>query len=243
MKVIPKFFICSDDLITCWNKHGVYFSKKFCNFFSNKSEEIFLREAGLKPSFKVGYSVIGYSLEQIKMYEPGLISRINTFLVILPEFEDKISFCWKSKTGKIIHTYDEDFDEDDLECWIEGIKPQLYREMAYGKINDHPFQIKNLPYQLKVRGFGTHMGLTIQLLEKSRSEIIISTLGDVVEKHNQASETKNRANGIVHNCYGEVNGNEIIFRIDVGSAGVLFIKKLLRALAKFSEVKEVNIDL
>jgi hypothetical protein len=237
-----RFFHCSEEMRGIWNKYDVYFSKKFCNYFADSVKEIFYREAGLKSSFKVGLSLFREN-DNLPMYEPGPVSRINTAISILPEFIDPIVFCWKSKTGLIVHTYDEDFDETDLECWIEGIKPALYLQQLTTVNVDHPLKLKNLPYELAVYGIGMHMGLTTELTDVGNAAEIIKQLGDEVEKHNQKSEAKGRANGVVHNCSGEVSGNEIIFRIDVGSAGVVFIKKLLRLLAKHPEVKKVTVDL
>ncbi len=201
------------------------------------------REAGLKPSFKVGLSLFRPHEHNLAMYQPGAVSRIDTAISILPYFTDPISFCWRSKTGRLVLTYTEEFDEADLECWIEGMKPKLYWEQLNQTKADHPFKIKNLPYELEVYGFGTHMGLTIELKDVANASTIITQLSNEVNKYNLKSEAKERAYGVVHNGYGEFQNNEVVFRLDVGSAGVAFIKKPLRLLAKFPEVKKVTIDL
>jgi hypothetical protein len=237
-----RFWYCTDSFRVMWNKYGVYFSEKFCHYFSQKIQEILYQEAGLKPSYKVGLSVFRPH-HDLPMYEPGPVSKINTAISILPMFNDSISFCWRSKSGKIVHSYDEDFDEDDLECWIEGLKPALYLEALTTVNIDHPLKLKDLPYELTVYGIGMHMGLTIELEDPGKAAEIIEQLGDEVERHNQKSEAKGRANGVVHNCSGHIENNTVIFRIDVGSAGVVFIKKLLRLLAKYPEVKKVTADL
>jgi hypothetical protein len=237
-----RFWYCTDNFRGMWGEHGIYFSKKFCFFFSDKIQELLLREAGLKPSYKVGLSVFKPQ-NDLPMYEIGPISKINTAISILPEFYGDISFCWRSKSGTIVHTSDEEFEEGDLECWIEGLQPKLYWDEVNKVRNDHPLKIKNLPYELVVKGLGVHMGLTIELTDSGNGNAIISQLGEEVEKHNQKSETKSRKDGVVHNCYGHIEDNTIIFRIDVGSAGVIIIKKLLRLLAKYPEVIKVTLDL
>jgi hypothetical protein len=103
--------------------------------------------------------------------------------------------------------------------------------------------LKNLPYELNVFGIAMHMGLIINLTDTTNAAEIIKQLAEEVEKHNKKSEIKERAYGVVHNCFGELKGNEVLFRIDVGSAGVVFVKKLLRLLAKFPEVREVTVDI
>ena len=88
-----------------------------------------------------------------------------------------------------------------------------------------------------------HMGLNISLSDNKNAEAIVVQLADEVEKHNSNSEAKDRKYGVVHNCSYTIGENKIEFRIDVGSAGIVFIKKLLKLLTKFSEVEEVIVDL
>jgi hypothetical protein len=237
-----RFWHCNEDFRKIWNRYGVYFSESFCNFFADQIQEIIYRQAGLKPSFKVGLSLEKQQNDQ-SMYEPGVISKINTVISILPDFTDNISFCWQSKSGKIIKPTDENFDEEDLVCWIEGLKPEVYFQQLNSVSTDHPLKLKNLPYTLIVKGFGMHMGLEITLTDISLGEMIIHQLSEVAQKHNDVSEAKGRVNGVVHHCEGAVVEGMVRFRIDVGSAGVVFIRKLLKTLAKYPEVKEVVVDL
>ena len=225
-----------------WNKYGVFFSSQFCNYFNSNLESIFFNATGIKPSFKV--TIGGFKQHnEIPMYQQGLVSRINIVLWIHPEFMDDISFCWQSKSGKQIQPSDENFDESDLECWVEGLKPALYwKEVATEKKN-HPFQVKNLPYLLKVYGFGTHMGLAIKVSNISNASAIILKLSDEIEKYNDKSQEQGNKFGVVHNSSASIEDNKIDFRIDVGSAGPVIIKNLLKTLAKFPEVQDVVIDL
>ena len=237
-----RFFYCTPEIRIIWNKHNVYFSEKFCNYFSDKIKEIFEREAGIKPSYKIGLSITKpFNVD--KMYEVGEVSRINTALTILPEYDGNISFCWKSRSGKIIKTTDEDFDETDLECWIEGLKPKEYWDYIGGEKDDHPFKIKNLPFELKVYEFGVHMGISILTTDNKTHQAIKNKLADVIEEYNNKSEKSNGSLGFVHNSSATSENNMLLFRIDVGSAGVLIIKKLLKTLGKFEEVKKVVLDL
>lgn len=236
------FFCCSDVIRNIYNKYNVFISPKFCIFFSKNLESLFINETGLKPSTKV--TLGGFKQNNdLPMYEPGLISKLHLVLWIMPEFYDNISFCWKSKSGSIVSTFEEDFDENDLECWIDGLKPALYWKEVSTKIKEHPFQIKNLPYKLKVFGFGMNTNLTIDLNNNLNVNEIINKLYDCIEQHNLKSEMAERNYGIVHNYLATIKNNGIDFRIDVGSAGIVFIKKLLKILAKFSNVNAVIIDI
>lgn len=242
MSIKPQFWYCTDAFLKIWNDYGVYFSKKFCSYFSKNIEKILFVEAGLKPSYKVGLSLFRPH-HDLPMYEPGQISRINTAISILPMYKGNISFCWRCKSGNIVATFDEEFDESDLECWIEGLNPAEYLAQLTSVSTNHPLKLKNLPYEFVVQGFGTHMGLTIELTEATKAEDIVQDLSNEVEKHNAKSEAKDRAYGVVHNSSATVRESCIHFRIDLGSAGIAFVRKLLRRLAKYPQVKRVVVDL
>lgn len=236
------FFYCNETGRVIFEKYGLFFSIKFCEFFSKHFELLFFRETGIKPSTKV--TIGGFKQDNdIPMYQPGAISKLNLVLWIMPNFLDNLNFCWKSKSGEIVKTTDEEFDENDLECWIENLKPDLYWKEVATEKKYFPFQVNDLPFKLKVFGFGVNMGLVIQLSKNIRIEEIIQKLYDTVENHNLKSENQGRKYGVVHNCEGIVENDMINFRIDVGSAGVVFIKKLLKELAHFEEVSEVVVDL
>lgn len=242
MRIKPQFFYCNEDFKNIWNKHGVYFSTRFCCFFVKKVEEIFLKECNLKASYKVGLSL--FKQDNAKpMYEYGIISKLNIGISILPEYIDDLEFCWKSKDGKIIKTTDEDFEEGNLICWIEGLKPKEYWEKAFGKKTTHPFEIKNLPFEFEVIEFGTHMAINIELSDTINSKDILVSLENLIENFNEKSLLKERENGIIHNSSYEVIGNIINYRIDLGSAGVNFLKKILKQLSKFNNVNKVVFDL
>jgi hypothetical protein len=238
-----RFYYCHDEwLRNGFSRYGLFFSEAFCHFFSEKMEQLFFTSTGLKPSSKV--TLAGYKQpNDLPIYQSGLVSKLNLVLWIMPEYNDNISFCWQSKSGKIIKPTDENFDESDLTCWIEGLNPDVYFQQLNSVSTDHPLKLNNLPYTLIVKGFGMHMGLEITLTDISLGEMIIHQLSEVAQKHNDVSEAKGRVNGVVHHCEGAVVEGMVRFRIDVGSAGVVFIRKLLKTLAKYPEVKEVVVDL
>jgi len=236
-----QFIYCNDLLRNYWEQHGFAQSKKFCSFFSYSFEAIFTGQTGIKPSHKV--TLAGKKQDNdIPMYQPGEISKINLVLWIMPEFYDNISFCWKSKSGKIGQTTDEEFDETDLDCWIEGLKPQLYWKEVSTEKKEHPFQIKNLPYTLKVLGFATEMGITIQVESDTDANYLTRHLSQFIANYNDMSEAKERKYGVVHQSRITPIANGIPLRTDTGSAGVLIVRKILKELTRNTNVKEVVLD-
>jgi len=241
------FWGCEPWYRSCFEELGLTLSESFCAYNVRMVSNIVQTEASLKPSSRVSLSLMRYTHEWDwpgrSMYEPGEVSRINTALSILPGLHDPISFCWRSKSGKLVKPTDESFDEADLECWIEGLKPKLYWDYLNQVHNDYPFKVKNLPFPVVVTSFDTHCVLQIALRNPAVSEDIVLALSNTIEKHNLASEKKDRANGVVHNSWAEMDENLLCFHIDLGSAGPVFIKKLLRTLAKFEAVKKVTVSI
>ena len=97
-----KFIYCEHEWgPKAFHLEGLIFSKYFCEFFSENFTKIFVNTTGLKPSSKV--TLAGYKQRnELPIYQPGLVSKLNLVIWIMPEFNDNVSFCWKSKTGKII---------------------------------------------------------------------------------------------------------------------------------------------
>lgn len=238
----PRYFFCGEGLDNVWNQFGLFFSDKFCRYFSDNVERIIVSATGIKASYKVGLSLFPPQ-NGLPMYEPGPVSRINTAISILPMYYGYITFLWRSKTGKVVKTTDEDFDEEDLECWVEGIDAAEYWKQLNKKTESHPFTIKDLPFELEVIDFGTHMALDIELNGAEPNDKIKQALEECIEKFNSNSELKNREDGVVHNYSFSDEGDNLTLRIDTGSAGVAIIKKLLHVLKKIPGINKVKLDL
>ena len=243
-----KFYGCENELVRNSfarpsffpHQKPVSFSKNFCELFSKHFEGIFIRTTGILPSSKIGL-IQPNRYNSPQLYEPGLVSKLNPVLWILPDYHDDISFCWQSKTGKIIKPTDEDFDEEDLECWIEGLKPDEYWKQVATEKKSHPFQIANLPFELKVFGFGVDTVLRIYFTgNKEEIEQVISA---TIEVYNEKSEALNRKNGVVHNCRIFYEEPILTASVDTGSAGTRIIKQILKSFKKLKGIKKVEVDL
>ncbi len=238
-----KFYYCDNE----WSRNffqqeGVFFSLKFCEYFSNYFENIFYKKTGLKPSSKV--TIAGYKQpNNSPFYQSDSVSKLNLILWIMPEYNDNISFCWKSKTGKIIKPTDENFDEADLECWIEGLKPTEYWKEVATEKKDHPFKIGKIPYKLKMFGFGTDTVLRIYPNDKIEFDLFKAKISETINEYNEASEKNNRDKGVVHNVKFEKENELLNVFIDTGSAGIEIIKKILKALTKFKSINRIEVDI
>ncbi len=184
-----KFIYCENEWggAKAFHREGLIFSKKFCEYFSKNFTALFFKETGLRPSTKV--TLAGYKqYNETPIYEPGPVSKLNLVLWIMPEYNDDISFCWKSKTGAIIQTTDEEFDEEDLVCWMEGLKPSEYWSQVATEKKAHPYQVAGLPYELKVFDYGTEMELRIFTDGSLPNEVIKNTITTTIETFNSNSK-------------------------------------------------------
>ena len=238
-----RFYYCHNEWArNYFQQHSVYFSESFCVFFADRFEELFVEITGIKPSTKVTLGGFKQSNNN-PMYEPGLVSKLNLVLWIMPDYYDDISFCWRSKTHKIIKITEENFDENDLEYWIEGLKPSEYWKYIATEKKSHPFEINRLPFELKVFQFGIQMQLRLFLVNENERQTIIDLISQVINKYNFKSENMNRSSGVVHNFHFEEDINKLNLIIDTGSAGVSIIKQILKAATKFSSILKIETDI
>ena len=239
-----KFIYCENEWggTKAFHREGLFFSKKFCEYFSKNFTTLFFKETGLRPSTKV--TLAGYKqYNETPIYEPGPVSKLNLVLWIMPEYNDDISFCWKSKTGAIIQTTDEEFDEEDLVCWMEGLKPSEYWSQVATEKKAHPFQVAGLPYELKVFDYGTDMELRIFTDGSLPNEVIKNTITTTIETFNSNTEKHQRKDGVVHNYQYEESDGFLCARIDTGSAGIPIINKVLKSLVKHTDIGKIEIDI
>lgn len=223
------------------NQKGVSFSKLFCNFFSEKFEECFVNETGLKPSLKVNITRPNRD-NSPEIYERGKISKLNPVLWIMPKYYDDISFCWRSKSCNIVQPWDEVFDVNDMEYWMENLKPKEYWAYIGAGKEKHPFSGITLPFELKVFDFGTEMNVRI-FTTLQNFEFLSSALNNAIAAFNDKSESLGRKDGVVHNWSWQEEENYLNLRIDTGSSGINALKKILLALKKNVGIKKVEFDL
>ena len=224
------------------NQIEVPFSKTFCEFFSQNFEDLFVEATGIKPSMKVGITIPNRDDSPL-LYEQGIISKLNPVLWIQPDYYDDISFCWKSKTGNIVKPWDEHFDESDLDCWLENLKPSEYWNAVATEKKSHPFQLANLPFQLVVYDFGIEMELRLFLDAGTNAEAIKLTITETIANYNDISEANERKNGVVHNHSFSQENTVLTLRIDTGSATIAIIKTLLKAIKKHGGIGLVEVDI
>ena len=80
------------------------------------------------------------------------------------------------------------------------------------------------------------MDMTIEMLPKEdqikNASAIIDDIDKMIDDYNIKSEKKDRKDGVVHNWKSKAEADKLIYEIDTGSAGAVFLKKLLQYLSK-----------
>ena len=236
-----QFYYCDNEwLRNGFSRYGLFFSQQFCEFFSKNFIREFYNGTGLRPSTKV--TLAGYKQHNdTPIYQPGSVSKLNLVLWIMPEYNDNISFCWKSKSGRIITPTEENFNEDDVKCWIDGLKPLEYWKQVATQKKSHPFEIQNLSYDLKVFDFGVEM--ILRIYAKNNYSIIKEVISNTIEKFNILSEADSRKNGVVHTHRFVQKTDHFVLQIDTGSAGIEIIKKILKEISKINTINRVEVDI
>jgi hypothetical protein len=243
------FFPKKNDLIAFLSSLAkVNFSVHFYDMLDRKVTTLIKQGTGLSPSPQI---TIGISMTNgVRYYEPSAeTSRLSFTLGIANTVGHDISFCWRSKSGKFISISDENFDEDDLECWMEGLTPEKYYEDLARLTNKRPpFKVKNLPFELEIRDYAYEMNIYVTLNKQGLFDHINGDLDNIIVKFNDLAHARDigQAKGPVlqgvHNwkITLEEDGRILIY-IDAASPDIL--KKLMMGLAKHEEVTKVEMDL
>lgn len=172
-------------------------------------------------------------------YHKGAVSKLASCLYVNHNW-NYITIAWRSKSDRIYELDDTDIDCEDIEFWFEGMDPLLYHKQLYPKV-ELPFQLKNLTYGLKVERLNMDMTVAVTLKKDTDAKETENKVFDFINQYNKKSEAKNREDGVIHNAHSKIEGNQIIFDIDTGFTGVVFLKKLLKYLSKLNAFDKVEI--
>ncbi len=75
----------------------------------------------------------------------------------------------------------------------------------------------------------------------ANATILLNDIDKMIDDFNNKSMKKDRKDGVVHNWRRRIESDKLIYEIDTGSAGVLFLKKLLKYLSTLNCFNKVEI--
>lgn len=220
------------------NAFGVNISNAFVMCMREHLSTDFEFKTGLKVNKNIE---LVYNRETF-FYEKGEISRTQATVFVNNNWNDKAQICWKSKSGRIYEMTDTEIDCSDMEMWFENLEPEVYYSQLYPK-DPAPFKLKNLTYQLTFDRLRTdcEINLTLKNDYHGQFETLLEGIYNFINKFNEASESKGREMGLVHNASGTIDGDKIVLCIDLGSSGADFFKRLLTYFSELGAFESVKV--
>lgn len=176
--------------------------------------------------------------------EKGPVSYMNQGLIVGDGKYKPVKIAWKSKSGRIYDITDTDIDCDDLECWFEELDVNFVYQALYPGAQ-LPFKLKDPGYALVVRRLGIDIEISLFLKPECAAETsgLIEKIIDHIGAFNAASEKKGRKDGVVHHWNVELAEPLLIqCRIDMGSAGFKFFRKLLEYFSQLGCFTKVQVE-
>ena len=212
-------------------------SKQFVECANQQLTELFEQRTGLKINKHISYSLSGELLNRKR----DKISSLGLHIYVNHNW-NPVTILWKSKSGRIYDVNDVDIDCADIEFWFEDLDPILYHKQLYPKA-ELPFKLQNLSYELVVTRLNMECTVEMELKTEdlSNAQAIVDKTDKFIDNFNTTSEKKDRKDGVVHNWTRRIEENKLIYEIDTGFSGPVFIKKLLQFLSKLNAFEKVEI--
>ncbi|SJZ61186.1 hypothetical protein [Sediminibacterium ginsengisoli] len=226
----------------CEKRYGLKFSQKFVDCANSQLTSLFENRVGFKVNKKVLIGWAGASTQEFFLRTKDSITEFSSEIWI-NNYNFPVTISWKSKSGRVYKTDDSDVDCSDIEFWFEGLDPLAYHKQMYPNIGQ-PFKIKDLTYELIVERLNIDCSIQLELREGVAVDTpsVFQQIDDFIGDFNERSEKKDREYGVVHNWRFSHEGDRITYDIDLGSAGMGFLKKLLEFFSKLDLFSIVKVE-
>ena len=173
-------------------------------------------------------------------YQSDIVSQFSQNIFVNHETIFGVLIKWKSKSGRIYKLNDTDIDCNDVEFWFENLDATLVHKYLYPKVS-LPFKLKDLTYELVVSRINMDCTLEMALKEGIATENTTKQIDDFIADFNHQSEKKDRKDGVVHNWKRNEEQDKLVYELDLGSTGAVFLKKMLNYLSKINAFARVEI--
>ncbi len=219
---------------------GIPFPEHFLRCAEIKLSKDFKEKTGFTPGKRVMLNC-PYAIWGLKLEYGNVSSMLQKFNV--DENAIPVTIEWTSKSGRIYKITDEDIDCEDIEI--------RFKDLDLAFVHQHltsnkklPFVIKNLSYELDIQRL--HVDATVSMYVKHlalvNSEKLITKIDRYIGEFNQNSESKDRMFGVIHNWNRRIILPEtIVYTLDMGSTGYIFLKGFLRFLSDLKSFTKVEI--
>jgi hypothetical protein len=224
-------------------------SEEFIDCADKQLTAQFIKETGVKPGKNACMSISNHYIGApiyLEYIIPGdkYVRRKLMIKLFINNNWIPIVIFWRSRNGeKDYKLHDTDIDCDDIKFWFENLDIVLIRQLMFPNVK-LPFKLKDLSYELVVTRINMDCTLILQLKTESISdaENIIDQIDQFIAAFNQKSEKKDRIHGVIHNWKPRIEGDKLIYDIDLGSTGPYFFKKLLPHLSQLNYFMRVELE-
>ncbi len=221
------------------NHHKIDISKDFIDCADVQLTKDFLLKTGIKITKNIG---LGFSLYPEFFYHCGEVSTISSNISI-NNYANASTINWKSKSGRIYDPGDAAIDCYDIVFWFERLDPLEYYKQLQPN-NTLPFKLNNLTYELVVSALNMDMAIEIWLKNEqvTYANLLVEKIDQMIDDYNVKSLKEDRDGGVVHNWKRRIENDKLIYDIDTGSAGVIFLKKFLMFLSKLNTFHKIEVS-
>jgi hypothetical protein len=164
------------------------------------------------------------------------------FYIYINHNWNPVTVLWKSISGRIYQLADTDIDCNDIEFWFEELDVALIHRQMYPNVK-LPFKLKDLSYELIVTRINMDCTIEMQVKQEclNETENINSQVDSFIAAFNEKSEKKDRIHGVIHHWKPKIEGDKLIYDMDLGSTGPYFFKKLLPHLSSLNYFTRVEL--
>lgn len=232
--------------------YGIAISDSFLNCANNQLKLNFEKQTGIKVKNKKCCISI-FSVDHFQ-YSKEKTSSLDIGVVINND-SSMAKICWNSKSNRIYELSDEDIDCEDIKFWFEYLNPLLYHRQLNPK-EALPFKISKPYFGLEINHIMVDFVICISFISSTFEDIklIIDKINNLInnwnkrtEKEDYIQETQSKdyydSKGVVHNLsISKIEANYCELSIDLGSADVIIIKKIIQLLDKEKGILKVLIE-
>lgn len=223
-------------------------SVAFIKCADDQLTNLFVKETGIEPGTNVCIAIseheMGSPIYTTYRKENNHIGRKLMIKLFVNNSWNPITIFWKSKSGRDYKLHDSDIDANDILFWFDKLDRDLYFKQLYPSAK-LPFKTNDLSFELVLVRLNLECAISLKLKEDSYQDIeqIKSEIGEFINSYNLQSEKLDRKYGVVHNFKVLIAAEgEITCELDLGSAGMQFLKKFLTFLSKLDRFAMVKIE-
>lgn len=209
---------------------------------------LFVKETGIEPGTNVCIAIseheMGTPIYTTYRKDDNYIGRKLMIKLFVNHNWNPITIFWKSKSGRDYKLHDTEIDANDILFWFDKLERDLYFKQLYPTVK-LPFKTNELSFELVLVRLNLECAISLKLKEDSYQDIeqTKSEIGEFINDYNLQSEKQERKYGVVHQFKVFISAEgEISCELDLGSAGMHFLKKFLNFLSKLNRFEKVQIE-